>query len=73
MSLRRKESRTAFFSHWLTAQASGPVLPAILWATRAAPVSSRFSASLTASRTSPVVAGVTLARSSKAASMIFSS
>ena len=56
LSLRRKESSTAFFSHWLTFQELGPVAPAIFSATRALPLSSRSSARSTASRTSPVVA-----------------
>ena len=70
MSLRRKDSSTAFLSHWLTVQDSGPCPPARFSATRALPESSRLSAASTASRRSPFVAGVTLALSSKAASIM---
>src|SRR5487761_2116493 len=58
ISLRRKDSRTAFFSHWLTVQASLPALAGLRSATRALPESSSASAFSTASRTSPVVAGL---------------
>ncbi|GJE31412.1 hypothetical protein LDDCCGHA_1589 [Methylobacterium oxalidis] len=65
MSLRRKESSTAFLSHWLTCQAS-PTFSA----TRALPESSSASASSTASRTGPRVPVSMPARSSQAASMV---
>ena len=62
LALRRKESSTAFFSHWFTIQ-----LPSAPFsATRALPESSMASASSTASRTSPFVSVDTLARSSQA-------
>ena len=64
LSFRRKDSRTAFFSHWLTFH---PPLPSGS-ATRAAPESSRPSARSTLARTSSL-AGVTVSRTSKAASM----
>src|SRR6185312_14222180 len=69
MSLRRNESNTAFFSHWLTCQRPSA------WrsATRAWPASSRPSASLTALRSAPLVLGPTLSRASKASSMILAS
>ena len=63
-SFRRKESSTAFFSHWLT----DPALGALLGHARLA-ASSRSSASSTASRASPVVEGPRSARCSQAASM----
>ena len=52
LSLRRKDSSTAFFNHWLTFHEFGPVAPAIFSATRALPESIRSSAFSTASRTS---------------------
>ena len=69
LSLRRKLKSTAFLSHWLTFHEFGPVAPGSFSATRALPRSSRSSASSTASRTSPLVAGVIVARSSKAFSI----
>src|SRR5262245_29312957 len=66
MSLRRNDSSTAFLSHWLTCQVPfGPFS-----ATRASPRSSRSSAASTASRTGPLVAGLTSLRFSKASSMV---
>ena len=64
MSLRRKESSTAFFSHWWTGQPSGPFS-----ATRSSPRSRPSSAASTASRISPAVCGPTWSRASKAASI----
>ena len=40
LSLRRNDSSTAFFSHWLTFQEPGPSAPSIFSATRASPLSS---------------------------------
>ena len=65
ISLRRKDSRTAFFSHWLTCQ-----FPLIFSATRTSPASIRFSASFTASRTSPLVSLETESRASQASSIV---
>src|SRR3569623_263876 len=62
MSLRRNDSSTAFFSHWLSFHwpfACGS-------ATRASPLSSMSSANSTASRTSPLVEALTVSRASKA-------
>ena len=70
MSLSRKDRSTAFFSHWCTVQLSGPLAPSRWVATRSSPESSSDSARSTASRTSPVVPGVMVARSSKARSMM---
>src|SRR3981189_2863084 len=65
MSLRRNDSSTAFFSHWLTFH-----LPlASRSATRASPLSSSSSAWSTASRTSPLVAGEMPSRASQAVLM----
>src|SRR5215213_9774328 len=61
ISLRRKDRRTAFLSHWLTRHA-----PSAFSATRACPESSRLNALSTASRTAPRVAALTPARSSQA-------
>src|SRR5262245_56233143 len=69
MSLRRKESSTAFLSHWLTRQS--PFCPRS--ATRALPRSSRSSAASTASRTAPLVAALMPSRVSKASSMVLAS
>jgi hypothetical protein len=68
LSFRRNESSTAFLSHWFTDQLSTPVLPGTFSATRNLPASSAASASLTASRTSPLVAALTSARFSQALS-----
>src|SRR3954464_10622549 len=68
MSLRRNDSSTAFFSHWLTFH-----LPlASRSATRASPLSSSSSADSTASRTSPLVAVEMSSRASKALLMVVS-
>src|SRR3954470_6504656 len=69
MSFKRNDSRTAFFSHWLTFQS--PLAPRS--ATRASPRSSRSSAESTASRTAPLVDGPMLSRCSKASSMVLAS
>src|SRR3982074_2665576 len=62
MSLRRNDSSTAFFSHWLTFH-----LPlASRSATRPSPLSSSSSAWSTASRTSPLVAVEIPSRASNA-------
>src|SRR5713101_1755291 len=66
MSLRRNDSSTAFFSHWLTFHL--PLASRI--ATRASPLSSRSSAWSTASRTSPLVAVETPSRASNARLMV---
>src|SRR5450755_797937 len=66
MSLRRNDSSTAFFSHWLTFHL--PLASRI--ATRASPLSRRSSAESTASRTSPLVAAEMPSRASKAALMV---
>src|SRR5215472_10182958 len=66
MSLRRNDSSTAFFSHWLTFHL--PFDSRV--ATRASPLSSSSSARSTASRTSPLVAVETPSRASKAALMV---
>src|SRR5450755_3059705 len=63
MSLRRNDSSTAFFSHWLTFH-----LPlASRSATRTSPLSSSSSAESTAPRTSPLVAVEIPSRASNAA------
>src|SRR5712675_3529335 len=68
MSLRRNDSSTAFFSHWLTFH-----LPlASRTATRASPLSSSSSAWSTASRTSPLVAVEMPSRASNAALTVVS-
>src|SRR4051812_10246098 len=69
MSLRRKDSSTAFLSHWLTFHL--PLDSRI--ATRASPLSSNSSASSTASRISPLVAVETPSRASNAELMVDSS
>src|SRR3954470_9555108 len=66
LSCSRNDSSTAFLSHWLTVQAPLPPRSA----TRALPPSSRSSASSTASRTGPLVAGLMPLRFSKASSMV---
>src|SRR5215475_2453500 len=66
MSLRRNDSSTAFFSHWLTFHL--PLDSRV--ATRASPLSSSSSALSTASRTSPLVSVETPSRASKAALMV---
>src|ERR1700694_3391142 len=66
MSLRRNDSSTAFFSHWLTFH-----LPLVSrTATRASPLSSRSSTCSTASRTSPLVAVEMPSRASNALLMV---
>src|SRR5256885_3252141 len=68
MSLRRNDSSTAFFSHWLTFH-----LPFdSRTATRASPLSSSSSAWCTASRTSPLVAVEMPSRASNAALTVVS-
>src|ERR1700744_4893584 len=68
MSLRRNDSSTAFFSHWLTFH-----LPlASRLATRASPLSSSSSAESTAPRTSPLVEVETPSRASNAALTVVS-
>ena len=69
MSVRRKDSSTAFLAHWLTCQ-----LPSA-WrsATRRVPLSSAVSVASIASRASPLVAGVMVSRASHAVSMAASS
>src|ERR1051325_6222604 len=69
MSLRRNDSSTAFFSHWLTFH----LPPSSRSATRASPLSSRSSAVSTASRTSPLVDVETPSRASKAVLTVDSS
>src|SRR6185503_14227696 len=69
LGLRRKESSTAFFSHWLTVQAPD----ALRSATRCEPLSSAARAASTASRTAPLVEADREARSSHAASMVAAS
>src|SRR5688572_16988887 len=66
MSLTRKYSSTAFFSHWCVSQ---PLAPGV--ATRALPDSSSAIASSTAGRVEPSIsATLRVARRSKASSMI---
>src|ERR1041385_3004103 len=69
MSLRRNDSSTAFFSHWLTCHL--PLGPRS--ATRACPESRSSTAELTALCTAPLVFGPILSRCSKASSMILAS
>src|SRR5690606_3892055 len=69
LGLSRKESSTAFLSHWLTVHWPD----ASRWATRCWPESSAARAASTASRTAPVVEGEREARSSHAASMVVAS
>ena len=64
MSLRRKDSSTAFFSHSCTFH-----WPPIFSATRRAPLSSPSSAASTASRSAPLEATLSCSRFSQAASM----
>ena len=68
LSLRRKLSSTAFFSHWLTVE---PPLPSGS-ATRKSPLSSAMIAASTASRTSPWVAVEMVSRASHAALIVAS-
>src|SRR6185437_11758768 len=69
MSLRRKDSSTAFLSHWLTCHWPSVVRSA----TRALPASSSSRAAVTALRTAPLVFGPILSRASKASSMVLAS
>src|SRR3546814_7973098 len=62
ISLRRKDSSTAFLSHWLTCHAP----PASRAATRRLPSSSPASAASTASRTGPRVVTPSVSRASQA-------
>ena len=66
MSLRRNDSSTAFFSHWLTCQSS-PTRSA----TRKRPSSRPASAASTASRTAPLVPVLSWSRFSQADLMAF--
>src|SRR5690349_8620593 len=63
MSLQRKYSSTAFFSHWLTTQPSAPGS-----ATRACPLSSSDIARSTRGRSLSIAPASSVARASKAAS-----
>jgi len=65
MSLSRKDSSTAFFSHWFTCHS-----PPCFSATRALPESRSSRAATTASRTAPLVSRLTLSRASQACSMV---
>src|SRR6185503_20548575 len=69
MSLSRKDSSTAFLSHWLTCHWPS----ALRSATRALPDSSNSSAEFTALRTAPFVFGPILSRASKASSIMLAS
>ncbi len=61
LACRRKDSSTAFFSHWRAAHS-----PSIFSATRSSPESSRSMASSTASRMRPRVVGLSASRASQA-------
>src|SRR6185503_7227597 len=69
MSLSRKDSSTAFLSHWLTCHCPSGFRSA----TRALPESSNSSAAFTALRTAPFVFGPILSRAAKASSMVLAS